>query len=177
MDPRRIRKTGTAGNAQANFESSKRLDTFQNDSYDNQLARISTLLKTSQPIPDSTWTGVNFDFDEFDDYGIHTGTNDYDFVFEDSNAGVWSVTMYSLWESDTTGSRNMRVMINETEMVPQSYMRLLASSSTAAGSCIIQSNFLITVQDGDTLSVEVAQYSGGDLDLEGASFQAFRIGV
>lgn len=178
MDPRRIKKTGAQGAAKANKQNQQRIDAIQSRaSGDVQIPRVSFLRQEAQTIPDTTWTGVDYDFEEYDDNLLHVGTTDSEFVFGSESAGVWQINIYCNWESNTTGSRHIRVMLNDEQEIPQSYMREVATSATSAGASFLQSNFMITVSESDVLSVQVAQFSGDPLDLLGASFQAFRIGV
>jgi hypothetical protein len=178
MDPRRIKKTGNAGAAKNNKEAAQRLGNLQSRSSGNiEIPRVSLFRNEAQTIPDSTWTGVDFDFEEYDEWGLHTGAGDDEFVFDEPAAGVWQVNIHTRWDLNTVGSRHVRVMLNGAQEIPQSQMRELASSSTAGGASLLQSNFMITIAEDDVLSVEVAQYSGDPLDLTKATFQAFRLGA
>jgi hypothetical protein len=177
-DPRRVTTAGTAGLAQSANATSKRAAAVQSRASGGLvIPRVSVFRKEAQSIPHNTWTGVLFDFEEFDTDLVHEGTTDDQFVFTTDTAGVWMISMGCYWGTNETASRRMRVRINDTATLPQSEVRIMATGATADGDAVLQSAFMATLQEGDTISVQVAQFSGDPVNITMAYFQAHRIGI
>jgi hypothetical protein len=175
MDPRRIHIGTPESAALAANDLNKRTGAIQNrGSGGLDIPRISLFRKDTQAIPDNTWTGVEFDFEEFDTDELH-GDNDDEMVFSAITSGVWQISMGAFWEANLDASRRMRLLINGATALPQSIARIMASGSSATGLALVQSSFIASFQEGDVISCQVAQYSGITLDITEAYFQAFKI--
>jgi hypothetical protein len=178
MDIRRVTSGGTVGVAQSSNDNAKRAEAIQSRASGGLLIpRVSVFRKEAQTIPHNTWTGIGFDFEEFDTDLIHEGATDDEFLFTTDTAGVWSISMGAYWATNTTASRRMRLRINDTATLPQSETRIMATGATADGDAVLQSAFIATLQEGDSIKAQVAQFSGDPVDITLAYFQAFRIGI
>lgn len=178
MSITRLQEIGTIGAAQKNAETQRRVDSIQSrNSGDTQIPRLSIFRQASQTLVDNIWEDIDFDFEEFDNNELHTGDEEADLLFSTDNSGIWVFMLSAEFDTNTTGSRRIRVLLNRNETISNSRNMEMATASSATGDSIIQSQFMFNCNEGDTVSIQVAQYSGGDLDLISASCQCFRLGV
>lgn len=180
MDIRRLTSTGAPGAAQANSTTAKRVGAVQSRATGQvELPRLSVYRYAAQSFTTATWTGVSFDFDEYDTASLHSTATASEFYFDAEAAGVWAFSMATHWANNTTGLREIRVLLNPADAattISQSSSRLLASSNSSSGQGLVQSQFQLAISEGDTIRAQAIQYSGGNLNLTFASFQGFRLG-
>lgn len=125
-----------------------------------QIKRESTV----QVIPDTTVTVVSFDTENFDYGGWWTSGSDITVpvtAIDDShNAIMVYVSARAKFETNATGTRRVRVLLNGTAM----------GSTTVGGlsgdptEVIINEGFV--VEAGDVITFDVRQTSGGSKDLQ-----------
>lgn len=121
---------------------------------------------TNQSIPDSTWTTIQ--------YGNSSFTADaagYSSIYDSSTnvwriphglAGVWRFNGNAAFDSNSTGGRQVRVLLNGSTTIYQ--FRLPAGGS---GIVSLPIAFTYEMSDTDYFVVQVQQNSGASLDLVG----------
>lgn len=181
MELRRISTSGASGATSRNADTSKRVGAVQARAAGAvQLPRVSVYSASAQSIATSTNTGINLAYSEYDTNALQDASTSSWFEFTDETAGVWAFYMTVAWANNTTGYRQVEAKLNPSganSSIPQSQSRLLATAATSNGSVILQSQWVQTMQAGDTLQPVCWQNSGGALNLNDAAFQAYRIGV
>lgn len=181
MDPRRIQKTGTQGLAQKHKDNRSKIGSFQKQGTGGvQLPHISVfILETvpaSQVIPHNTWTSVNFDYQEIDNYSIQEDIGNPNFNFTSETSGFWLFTTSATFDNNDQHDREIKCVLNNTTDLPQSLSCISATAAKGSGFVSIQSHFMVSVNEGDSLKMQVKQTSNDDRDLNHASFQGFKIG-
>ena len=178
MDERRVNIGTPEALAQATVDVSKRAGAIQNRASGGlDLPRVSLFRQEAQEIPDSSWTAVALNFEEFDTHELHTTANQDELVFNAETAGVWAISMGVFWEPNTDASRRIKLLINGVSDLPQSIARIMAEAATADGAALVQSSFIASFQESDGVSFQVIQFSGVALDIQSAYLQGFRIGA
>lgn len=178
MDPRRISNPGVSGLAQRHKDNRDTINAFQKRAFGGiELPKLSVFRLSNQAITDETWTAVSFDYQEVDDLQIHEDLPSTNFIFDAETAGFWVINTSATFNGNDQHGREIRCYLNDTVSLPQSEMAADASMAKDIGEVTLQSNFMITVNEGDTLSLKVWQDSNSTINLTHASFQAFRIGT
>jgi hypothetical protein len=178
MDPRRIQKTGTQGLSKKHKDNKDIIGAFQKRGTGGiEIPRISIFRLATQSIPDDTWTAVNFDYQEVDDLQIHEDIPSTNLNFTAESAGFWVINSSATFDDNDQHGRGIEFYLNNINTpLPQSTIAADASMAKDSGDVTLQSNFMIGINEGDTLKMKVWQDSNSTINLEHASFQAFRIG-
>ena len=117
---------------------------------------------SSQSISDSTVTPVDFDTEDFDTDAMHdTVTNNSRITV--NTAGVYAVGAHMRWATNATGNRRVQIRLNGGA-------NLLVIDIRAAVSGTNTDQGVTTIYDfaeDDYIEVEVAQDSGGPLNILG----------
>lgn len=126
-------------------------------------------------IPSDTWTTVNWDTEEFDDFGWHSGSSSDVTVDFDGYALVNATCA-----ADTTanGSPGVRVLKNGTQILTSSFTSVTSAAAIGnpPGSSpmgIPQVFGVIPVSNGDVLTVQVWRNGGGTNSTDTDSAQFF----
>jgi hypothetical protein len=137
---------------------------------DSMVASAVKLNRTSaQSIPDSTWTAVTWN-NQLGDLGgwWSSGTNIT--MPSDFPAGVTtyfvSIPVMAVFATNTTGNRGIRTLLNGS--VVEQYSVFPPDICTATTS-------MFEVAEGDVITLEVFQDSGGSLNLSGVVITCMRL--
>jgi hypothetical protein len=110
----------------------------------------------TQSLTDNTWTSLNLDTEQFDNYGGHsTSTNTSRYTCQ--LAGIYLVTGVATFASNGTGNRAVRLAVNGTAY-PGSFVKAPAPVTTASGGQITTA--LVSLAVGDYVEVMGNQNSG-----------------
>ena len=176
MDPRRIQQTGVAGLAKRHKDNREIIDNTQTRSTLIDLPRFSCFRLAAQVIPDDTWTSVLFDYQETDEYEIQSDVGNADFIFTAETAGFWVIDTAVEFDTNDQQQREIRCLLNGATVLQQSQLAIAADAGKGGDGVFLQSNFMISINEGDALEVQVFQNSNNNRNLNHASFQGFRIG-
>lgn len=118
---------------------------------------------TTQSIPNTTLTAINFDTEDADTDGGHsTVTNNFSYVAQ--TAGVYLVDVVSAWVANGTGKRHLEILANNTTIHGASSFPV--GFSTAHNGHV---SFAVPMSVGDDVRARVYQDSGGALNITNAS--------
>jgi len=176
MDPRRIQQRGVAGLAKRHKDNLEIIDTNQGRAGQIELPRFSCFRLTNQAILEDTWTSVLFDYQESDEYKIQSDVGNADFIFTAETAGFWVINTAATFNGNDQHTREMKCVLNNSTDLPQSEMANDASAAKSTDEVTLQSNFMVSINEGDNLRIQVLQDSNSTINLIHASFQGFRIG-
>lgn len=177
MDPRRISNPGVAGLSQRHKENRETINALQKRAFGGiELPKLSVYRLSNQSIADDTWVAVSFDYQEVDDLAIQEDLPSTNFNFDAESAGFWVINSSATFNGNDQHGRELRFYLNDTVSLPQSEMAADASMAKDSGEVTMQSNFMLQINEGDTLLMKVWQDSNSTINLTHASFQAFRIG-
>lgn len=116
---------------------------------------------TNQSIPNATLTPIQFDNEEFDYGGLHDNvTNNSRITIVE--AGVYLIFGRVVWEYNTTGQREVRLLVNAGS---KDYD--VRSASTVATNTVGTVTYL---NAADYVTMQVQQDSGGALNLLGQTY-------
>lgn len=178
MDPRRIQKTGTQGLAQKHKDNRSKIGSFQKQGTGGvQLPHISCFRLSNQSVADNTWVKILFDYQEIDNYSIQSDIGASDFRFDAETSGFWFISLSVTFNSNSQHTRELRCLLNNLTKLPQSSVAADASAAKAVDEEVtLQSNFMVSINEGDFLEVQVYQDSNSTINVKHASFQGFKIG-
>lgn len=175
MDPRRIPEIGLSGLAKRHKDNKEIIDNTQTRGAGIELIRFSCFRSEIQEIVHDVWSPVYFDYQETDEYGIQYAINNPNFNFTAETAGFWVINSSATFAENAQHAREIRCTLNGTTPLPQSHIGIDASGAKSTNEVTVQSNFMLSINEGDSLRIEVFQDSNENVDLTYASFQAFKI--
>jgi len=121
-------------------------------------SRVSSLA-----IPNGAWTAVDWD----DNADLMSGVSSTNAIVA-RRSGIWQATAGVSWASNATGTRGVRVKVNGV-VVTGSQVRITASDANQKD---ISTSVAFQAAQGDTVTVEAYQDSGGALNmLTGSAFR------
>lgn len=123
----------------------------------------ATVRTTSLTCTDGTWTALPFsDSEEYDTASIHsTSSNTANFVVPGGCAGVWHYTILTTWDAAASGARGIRVNKNGSLLRTGPHVVTVGVFLATP----LAWTFELALVPGDTISWEVLQVSGGNLNL------------
>lgn len=139
-----------------------------------QRPMVSAFRAAVQSVPNTTYTAVTLDSEEFDTHAMHdTAVNPSRLVAP--FAGKYRVTYFVQWAPHATGIRTGRVRVNATLLKNLPLMQGFAADENS-----MTGSFTAELAKGDYVELEVYQSSGGALDMRGGAnanmFQLERVG-
>jgi hypothetical protein len=150
------------------------------------IAGVSTLRATDQTITDSTWTPILFTSEDFDSAngagaGMHNNaTNPERLIVPSGLAGYYQVAANIVWDTNTTGRRALRILLNGTTNIAVTRVSAVTGGTTGTG---IYIGRLVSLAAGDYVQVDAYQDSGTSRTVDGTTFvevpyfQMYRVGV
>lgn len=117
---------------------------------------------TTQSIPNNTWTAINFDAEDFDNYGGHDNSTNPD-RYTVQKTGVYVLTGSGDLVQNATGTRGVRFTVNGTA-VPGSAVGPNAGASDLWSASI---STVLSLTAGDIVRLEVLQVSTAALNANG----------
>ena len=119
---------------------------------------------TSQTIADSTWTTALYGSEYWDTDGFHsTSTNTGRITIPTGKGGKYLVTIFGVWQSGSTGNRQLSLLKNGTDEPARNY------ATNNANTLSQQMSYQIALVAGDYLEVRVSQANGGNLSWYGTN--------
>lgn len=113
---------------------------------------------STQSIPNSTWTEINWNIDLIDPCGFHSTTSNSNMIFA-KTPGWYRLSVLANFAASATGSRRVR-FIKQGATIDRSTAIVPGSSGVEA---VVLSSVMTYVESGQNLRVEVFQDSGGSL--------------
>lgn len=114
-------------------------------------------------IPDSTWTSIPFNQEDYDDGGCHsTVSNTSRFTAPTASGGKFDCGGGVSWEPHATGRRLWRLLKNGTTVIAQTELMKESVGGASSGSPATQ----VELAADDYVQMQVFQTCGGDLDVE-----------
>jgi len=111
----------------------------------------------AQTIANSTWTAINFGFEDFDTNAYHdTVTNNSRITIPTGLGGKYLITYTQRWDPSGAGTRDANIYVNGTSYVTQN---MNASSVYASNS----KSVILQLNAGDYVQLYVIQNSGSNL--------------
>jgi len=130
--------------------------------------RCKARRSTDQSIANNTGSGITFETSDYDNDSMFPGTAGTVGI---QTAGLYLVTGQVQWAANGTESRSMLLYKNGTAQAED--LRPTANSSrNTIQSCSYTLDFSV----GDTVSMQVVQWSGGNLNVEEAWVEVIRLG-
>lgn len=115
---------------------------------------------TSQLISDTTWTDVEWAFEDFDNNALHdTGVNPEDVTIQ--NDGIYELFYVLHFAYDATGYRNSRFVVNGSAQDGE----CRAITDPATGSSRMIHRTVVELSASDIVGAQVWQNTGGNLNL------------
>lgn len=129
---------------------------------------------TSQTVPSSTWTSINFTAEQFDNYGGHsTSSNPSRYTVQ--RDGLYFVYgLASLAEVGTTGYRLSQLLVNGTTAYGGTSVRPVAGSTIGSS---LPACAHIRLTAGDYVELQSYQSSGSALAVKGGTGDASKLVV
>lgn len=119
---------------------------------------------SAQSIGNGSVTNIQFDLESIDDNGfINLGTDNTKITIPTNFGGTYTVAFNYAFASNATGFRTGALKKNGTVIAGDTRNAVNGTSTAGYASTIV------TLAAGDYLQVEVAQTSGGSLNLDGAT--------
>jgi hypothetical protein len=127
---------------------------------------------TSQTVPSSTWTSINFTAEQFDNYGGHsTSSNPSRYTVQ--RDGLYFVYgLASIAETNTTGYRISRLLVNGTDAYGGTSARPVASSTIGSS---LPACAHIRLEAGDYVELQSYQSSGSSLAVKDGTGDASKL--
>jgi len=114
---------------------------------------------TSQSIPNTTWTNINFDFATTD--GLNpTFYTQLTSIYTAAQTGIYKIQGTFTWPLAAAGSGAIRLLINSDTTRPQAIFTLPFSATLPTTNTL---DYTVNLNNGDTLVLQVYQNSGGPL--------------
>lgn len=116
----------------------------------------------SQSLNDSTWTGVNFNSEDFDVSTMHdNASNKSRFTIPTGGDGLYLVGGAVTFDANATGQRGVRVAKNGTAIAGTGEVR----NTAGAGVTVTSTTHLVSLVAGDYVELQAYQSSGGALNI------------
>ena len=137
------------------------------------ICQITSSTVTTQPIPNSTWTDLQWDDNIYDPSALHNPASNNTNIFIKS-PGWYRLTGIITFASNATGKRGARFMWNGN-LIDRSTVLLAGSSACDA---VLVTSIIKYADPGDNFRMQGFQDSGGALNFKGneSSFSVELIG-
>lgn len=116
---------------------------------------------TNQSIPNVNWTTVSFDTENFDTDTMYTAANPD--VFTIKTAGLYLIVGGFTWQTNTTGMRGARIILNNSA---NSSVEDIRAPSPSAGEAAHTISYVAHLSVDDTIKLQARQASGAALLID-----------
>lgn len=113
-----------------------------------------------QTISHATWTGIQFDVEDEDVYGLHDATNNTRLTIPSGLAGVWQLSGHVIFDTSSAGVRFVEIYLNNTNAIARTALPPSPGYDTAP---IVPRTVRLAV--GDYVDLRVYHENGSSLDI------------
>ena len=126
-----------------------------------EMPRCRAYQATAQSIPDSTYTALAFDAENYDVKEMHDNTtNNTRITIPADGSGTYLITANVFFAANATGVRNVRITLNGTTVLASG----IAVSTGGTTGTSVNATTIEQLSAGDYIEVEAYQDSGAALD-------------
>jgi len=117
----------------------------------NEVAFVARM-STTQAIPESTWTKIEFNVQDADIGDCYDPTTNYRFTVPSNQGGLYQINFWAYIACGTTNCRNVaiRILLNGTTELKRGYLNFFASDTTGG---TVGHSSVLSLSAGDYLEV------------------------
>jgi len=117
----------------------------------NEVAFVARM-STTQAIPESTWTKIEFNVQDADIGDCYDPTTNYRFTVPSNQGGLYQINFWAYIACGTTNCRNVaiRILLNGTTELKRGYLNFFANDATGG---TVGHSSVLSLSAGDYLEV------------------------
>ena len=117
----------------------------------NEVAFVARM-STTQAIPESTWTKIEFNVQDADIGDCYDPTTNYRFTVPSNQGGLYQINFWAYIACGTSNCRNVaiRILLNGTTELKRGYLNFFASDTTGG---TVGHSSVLSLSAGDYLEV------------------------